>query len=347
MAKERNISLDIIRIVAVLAVIMIHVSTLFVGAEDATAQEFFWGNIFNSISRFGAPLFLMVSGALMLDEKRVIRIKTLISKNIKNIVFLLLFWSVFYACIYSIAIPILEGTPLNYKDIINAILLGHYHMWFLHMIIGIYFITPFLREFVKKENKQLLNLFFAVAVITQFSQPIIKGLSLIVEDVSILLTFIEQFHFDFFGTYVTYYILGWYLTNIDIKKKGLLYCCGIISLLLTIVYVQITKDSSLAYVNSNVFILLYSAAVFLALNSFGTKYVPGIKIKKIIEVSSKLSFGVYITHVVVLSVFNKVFQFIQNPVLFILICFCSITCVSFAGCFLASKIPFVKKLIRA
>lgn len=347
MTRERNISLDITRIIAIFAVVMIHVSGVFVSSTDSTTSEFFWGTFFDSVSHFGAPLFFMVSGVLMLDEKRNVQIKTLITKNIKNIVMLFFFWSIVHYIVYSITLPLLNGASLDLSNAFTTILSGHYHMWFLYVIIGLYLITPFLREFVRKENKTLLLLFFTVAILTQFLKPVIEGLSLIVDDFSVLVTFIENFHLEFFGAYVTYYILGWYLTNFDIKKKSIVYCCGIASLILTIVYVYITKDHTNAYSNDNLFILLYTVAIFLLLKSLGNKWSPGVKIKKVIEALSKLSFGVYITHVIILTVVAKILEFIENPFIYIIACFCSVVSVAFVGCFVVSKIPFVKKLIRA
>lgn len=62
--NNRILSLDITRIVAVLAVVMIHSSARFI-TESKTAYEFTAGNIFDTIARIGVPLFIMISGALM------------------------------------------------------------------------------------------------------------------------------------------------------------------------------------------------------------------------------------------------------------------------------------------
>lgn len=174
--KERNSFLDITRIVAVLAVIMIHTSSGFVTLYDTSSIEFLWGNIFDSISRIGVPLFVMISGSLMLDEEKNITIKSLLSKNIKNIVYLLIFWSVIYCSIYEVIFPLIKGEALNFPSIIVSLENGHFHMWYLYMMIGLYLITPFLREFVKKENKQLVLLFIAAALATQFTLPVLNVL---------------------------------------------------------------------------------------------------------------------------------------------------------------------------
>ena len=67
---KRNDSLDVIRIAAVFAVVMTHCTAPFVTNFQPDTAEFLWGNLLDSISRAGVPLFLMISGALFLDERR-------------------------------------------------------------------------------------------------------------------------------------------------------------------------------------------------------------------------------------------------------------------------------------
>ena len=71
MNQQRKLSFDMIRIVAVSMVVMIHVSayvvTYFTETDNAT---FVIGNIFNALGRAGTPMFMMLTGALLLDEKR-------------------------------------------------------------------------------------------------------------------------------------------------------------------------------------------------------------------------------------------------------------------------------------
>ena len=58
--SKRNFSLDIARIVAILAVVMIHCSANFVSYYQPFSNEFVIGNLFDSVSRIGVPLFLMI-----------------------------------------------------------------------------------------------------------------------------------------------------------------------------------------------------------------------------------------------------------------------------------------------
>ena len=71
--KERIIAFDFLRIIAALAVVMSH-------SAIATDVSFSDGVIFDSLSRFAVPVFLMISGALMLDEKKTLTTKDTFKK---------------------------------------------------------------------------------------------------------------------------------------------------------------------------------------------------------------------------------------------------------------------------
>ncbi len=69
MAKNnRIVHMDVVMVIACFAVIMIHSSAPYV-IENFGSLNFWIGNIFDGLARIGVPLFVMISGALMLDEK--------------------------------------------------------------------------------------------------------------------------------------------------------------------------------------------------------------------------------------------------------------------------------------
>ena len=339
--KERNLALDIARIIAVLMVVMIHISARFVISYDVSSSEFVFGNIFDSVSRVGVPLFVMISGALMLDENRQVNVK----RNIKNIVCLLVFWSVLYCVFNNIALPLVTGGTLSLYNIVNSLINGSDHMWYMYMIMVLYLATPFLRMFVKKENKNQILLFITVSVVTQFTLPMLKGLSQICQGLNIAVKLFEQFNLGFFGSFVAYYLVGWYVVHVGIKKKWIFYCLGILSLLVMMLYVQKTKDYSNGYSNMNILVLLYAVAVFVLINSLRYANV-GEKIKSIIVVLSNLTFGVYIVHPLLQTVIGWIIKYTHNPFMYLVISFFVVIVLSFAVCFIASKIPIIKRAFR-
>ena len=79
---HRELEFDILRILAILAVIMIHVSASYIINYQPNSIQFTLANILDSISRIGVPFFVLISGTFMLDENRELTINKL-KKNIK------------------------------------------------------------------------------------------------------------------------------------------------------------------------------------------------------------------------------------------------------------------------
>lgn len=346
--SKRNHLLDIARIVAILSVVMTHCSTNFVSGYNPSMSEFVFGNLFNSISRIGVPLFLMISGALFLDEKNKATIKSMISKNVKNLAIITIVWAFIYAIANDVVFPIFKGEAVDIKSVFTAILNGHYHMWYLYMIIGLYIITPFFKKFVYKENKEMVLFFIFVSFVVQFLLPIIDKLCIRYLDLNFIGCWIEKFHLDFFGGYITYFLVGWYIVHIRIPQKPLkytIYLLGLLSLATIIFYVQYTGDYQYAYHNLGAPVFLFSTSVFLALNNI--KITLKEKTVQKLEKISKLTFGVYIIHALILDIFCTLLPYSQYCILYILLLFVLVVCSSFIFSYVISKIPFIKKIIRA
>ena len=116
--------LDVLRAVACLAVILVHASMTY--AEREVGSVNFWiGNLCDSLVRFGVPIFVMISGALMLDDAYVsTREKTW--RHIKKMLLFFLFWSTAYCLVFEIGEPLLSGETLNPYNIM-LVLIGGYN----------------------------------------------------------------------------------------------------------------------------------------------------------------------------------------------------------------------------
>ena len=345
---KRNYVLDIVRIVAILTVVMIHCSTSFVTHYPLFTYEFISGNLFDGISRIGVPLFLMVSGALFLDEQKEVTFKSILSKNIKTLAIITITWAIIYSVVYNVILPVLTNENISAKNAIGGIITGHYHMWYLYMIMGLYIITPFLKKFVCKENKQMVLLFIIISFCFQFFTPIINIICQLGLDISIINVWMRKFQLDFFGGYITYFLVGWYIVHIGIKQKWItrvIYFFGVASIIFTVLYVHFTGDYDNAYSYLGVPVFVYSISVFLAINNIDWK----LKEKSINRLTkfSKLTFGVYIVHVLVITVYRRLFPYSRYSVLYIVVCFVVVVCSSFFVSYIISKIPVLKKIIKA
>lgn len=348
--RDRVLSFDVIRIVAVLAVVMIHSAATFI-AYPPQSVEFIMANIFDGISRIGVPLFVMISGALMLDENKNLPIKTMLKYALK-IFILLCIWSLLYAVVYQIITPLSENKQVSVSAFFNAFVYGHYHLWYLYMLIGLYLITPILRAFVKKSNEKIVFYFIVLAAIFQFAIPLVNVLiNEATQTSNLLLNFSNKFKMGYVGQYTAYYLLGWYLTNVSIKKtyRSLLYILGFAGVLITILGTQLmindtNKIYNTFYSDIGINVMFYSIGVFVFLFHFykDKKYKH---FNKISAALSKLTFGVYLIHPYIIFILNKHFNTRIAP-LQLLMDWAIAVAVSFLITFILSKIPLLKKLVR-
>ena len=344
---QRNSTLDITRIIAAVAVVMIHCGAMFVADYAHLTREFMIGNIFESISQMGVPLFVMISGALFLDERKEVTFKGILSKNVKSMGIVTILWAAIFALLYKVAFPLLTGDGIVIDHVMDSFVDGYYHMWYLYMIIGLYIITPFLKKIVCKENKAMVRNFIFISLIVQFLLPTVDMLLGKHFGGYSMTAWVGKFNLGFFNGYIAYFFIGWYIDHVGIRRKWLkrsIYVMGAAGLAAMMVHAFYAEDYQIAYQNTSVFVLNYSVSVFMALSNWKVQLKERMteRLAKI----SKLTFGVYMIHPILLGLFQKAFPYSQHPAFYIIVCFAAVTCSSFLAAYVMSKIPIIKKLIK-
>ena len=348
MAKERiwNKSLDIIKTVAIITVLMTHISASFVILFPVSSPEFIWGNIIDSLSRIGVPLFVMVSGALFLDEDKPFDAKSFFRKHLLKMVVLLVIWSIVYGIFYSMVSGV---SILDY--IFNFAGTLYPHIWYMYMIIGLYLITPVLRLFVKRENSKYILYFIILSVCGNFI-PSFLGIFKNIFGFTVA-NYSSRLYLNFASGYTTYFLLGWYITNVDIKKKAknILIGLGGMGLILMIVLTQAFESSipasyQFTYDSLSILPFVYSLGSFLLLyRKENTK-----KNRKVFHFISKYTFGIYMLHIIFLEIFmNYILPYSPatfiTPLLYMVLLFVVIGAPSVLFSYLIEKVPYVRKLL--
>ena len=323
---ERRGNYDLLRIVAQFFVVVLHVSSSVVA--NPSDPEFFSYNFYSMLSRFSVPVFVMLSGYFNMESMDV---KKAFKKSLKLYI-IILFWSLIY---FLKAIHINEAMTL--KEIINEMFLGHYHMWFLFMTIGLYLLTPILapafKDLKNAEYFLILGLVFSVIPAT---------LKIVMRERFIrtfTLSFIDGFYFKMTGGFILYYVLGYYLGHKDIKHKGLWIALGVIAMAWSI-FMQYEKNlgqDTLIYGYYDVmgiFAYLFSAAVFLI---FKDLKVESTFVSKL----SSLTLGIFLIHDLFIghvgNFVGDVNGFIKVPMVSIVVFI-----ISAAVIWLLKQIPVVK-----
>lgn len=191
---QKDISIECLRVLAALAVVFVHVSGVYVlNIADHQDPNWWVGNVFDSFARWSVPVFVMISGALLLDGKQEGSLQ-FYQKRYARLIYPLVFWSAFF-------ILVRLGTNRNFSlgSIPGAIFNGtpFAHLWYVYMLVGMYAVTPFLKLIVNAISE------FGLFVLT---------LCLFVASVFNLFFGLEpEFFLLKFLPFIGYYVAGFYL----------------------------------------------------------------------------------------------------------------------------------------
>lgn len=202
---QRIAYFDVLRILATFAVIVLHLSAQHWADTDVYSRAWQAFNLYDSAVRWAVPVFVMISGALFLSGSQ--SIGHILKKNVSRLVTAFIFWS----ALYAVFMVNFEGCPTNL--ILQQFLNGHYHMWFLFMIVGLYLIVPFLRAIVRDEK--LLRYFLLLTLIFTFLLPqIASAVSLLSwQYCAEFKALTGKFYYHFTLGFVPYFVLGYYLVR--------------------------------------------------------------------------------------------------------------------------------------
>ena len=339
-ADSRFYYFDFLRVAATFAVMVLHVAGWKWFTTDVHSFEWqvlnFWHGV---MPCYAVPVFVMMSGALFLS--RDIPLQKIYGKYIFRIFTAFLFWSFVYACEYYIE----EGDAFL---ALVCFIKGHYHMWFLLMISGLYAIVPFVKRIAKSEL--LTKYFLVLAFLFAFLFPETADLISIFSEKygRFVSSLVSQFYFQFVGGFTGYFLLGYFLNNarISARAERLIYAMGIagitIGMLLSITTTMITSEPQKAfYTNFTVNTMCYAVAVFVF---FKSKFnYPS----RIIRILSQYSFGAYLVHPTMITLVGKLGlnPLTFNPLLSIPVISVILFVTSFAISAVLNHIPVLKKYI--
>lgn len=129
---------DVVRVAAILSVVSIHV------VNSVAARPDFWGgvtwwlaNVWNSASRTSVPLFVMLSGALLIPKRR--EHEEVLARTWRRLVAPLVIWVGVYVA-WSVVV---EGNDLTVGWLLKGVYSTElYHFYFLFILMGLYLTLP-------------------------------------------------------------------------------------------------------------------------------------------------------------------------------------------------------------
>lgn len=342
--KERTVYFDYLRVFATLSVMILHTSAQNWYTTNVNHIEWQTFNFFDSIMRWGVPIFVMISGSLFLN--RDVPLKKIYSKYILRMAISFFVWSVIYALCMDADIV----------DKLVAIVQGHYHMWFILMIIGLYMCMSFIKPIVNSDERIryfLLLAFLFAFVVPEFvtlandfgNEIVVKGMTVFESDV-------DSMNMHIVLGYVSYFVLGYYFNKIDLEKwqRIIVYILGVFGFAFTIIVdlivalkTQIPCSNYYGYFTVNVLFEAMAVFTWCKYHTFNHN-----KLNMFIQKLSKYSFGAYLVHALVIEQLNirmglNTLSF--NPTISVIIISAITFILAFGISAILNHIPVIKKYL--
>ncbi len=212
--SKTTIPVDLIRTVAIVGVLLLHAGNDLTNQVTLNTLEIVrWTtvDIYQSIGRLGVPLFVMLTGALLLAPSKTNEdLGTFFKKRFSRIGLPCLFWGILYF-VWDIFVENQLATAQSTAAFIaQGLLTGPYfQFWYIYMLVGLYLVTPFLRLMVAQASNQLFKYFTVLWFIGTSLIPFIYLLTPLKVDANLFLI----------PTFVGYFVLGYYLLRVRVNRR--------------------------------------------------------------------------------------------------------------------------------
>lgn len=309
--SERISELDILRAIAIFAVILIHSISSGFYAVSWSSNTFKIYLILDQFCRFSVPLFVGLSGyTLTLRYKdNLLNIGEFFRRRVLRLIPWYLFWS---AVIFLYIRFSVFGSTAQHFPFWKVIFLGKadYHLYFVPMIIQLYVLFPFLIFLVKKYGKWLLVPFFLLEMSFYF---ILSEFA--VGRIALPFLLNDQQQYLFFVTWIFYFVLGICLAFdhklVDFVKKyqlpilAVLFIAFCWEVLNTFNLAHSLHDLTLATRSTRISVLIYASLfVLAAISCMKTFHLLPEKLYRLLVLVGQRSYVIYLLHTIPLRVFS-------------------------------------------
>ena len=249
-----------------------------------------------ALTRWGVPVFLMISGALLLNPQkemglpklrryvvRMVCVRATIGFAMAIIESALDAGALSLAVVGEAALHVLEAKSWG-------------HLWYLYALIGLYLLTPLFRAFTAHASRQEMRFVLMACVALVMAVPTAN----IVFDLELTTFYVTL------PAAAVYYLLGYYAhTYLSFNRRwavaGIACALGAAALAVLLYYLQ--GNATPAYEPEDPLICVYSVAVFLGLRRF----LGGVPMGEhpLFRGIANLSFAIYLVHTVFQHLFVR------------------------------------------
>lgn len=357
-SSKRIFYFDALRVMAIIGVVFCHASTSFI-ALDIGSVNFYISAFFDCFRDFCVPIFVMLSGALLIGKKDPIL--KFFKRRLSRIFIPFLFWGIVYT-LYSF-IFLKNSVDLGYAiDIFirNGGTIGGI-FWFVWMIVIVYIGIFLINKVISYENGRTED----------FDGKFISILAIM----SVIFIIMFQMHLlpdahyksvlGYYVSFIPYAVIGSFLANNDFisskisaKKIALIALALSIAVYLYYIFACVgpmsVSGNRFTYLGYfNVLILVLSASIFLLFKSmskmqFFNDFEKSRYGDAIVSLSG-YSYGIYLAHYLVLYILKRkiviFYDFTQHsPMIWIPFLVIVTVTITLAILMILDRIPYLRKV---
>lgn len=308
MNAARDYRFDLLRVFACLSVLVLHTTSAFLEAPNATLP-FFTVAFVNSLSRAAVPLFVMTAGRFALEKiDDFASITPFLRARVRRLWSPTLLWTAIYLALFF-ADKIFRGSPIDFSLVLYDWFWkgkpgAGYHLWYLYMLVGLELLAPPLFLWTRKRPRLLnacnVGIFAAFsAIATALIQRGGTGRG------DLFLPFLCV-------AYLPYYFLGsqlWRRTRrLDARGRrrlrvlALALVCAGMAIMLALIYAGRYNDARNDFSLQGLFLALGEYLFFLSLPPSKEGKEPRALVR-----AAAQSFDVFLSHVAFLALLPRLF----------------------------------------
>lgn len=306
-AAKRWAFMDVLNVIAICAVLLLHVSLNIFGNAGGRAWDV--ALVYQCVAIFAVPVFFMVSGANLLGYRERYSTGTFFKKRALRVVVTLVVWSAIVYVLLCFASGLFGYAPRRFgiiefvKELLTDNVISIY--WFFYVIIGLYIVTPIFSLIA--QNRRVLGYTILLAAVLTFIIPTAEAF--MPTEVHAV---IDPYTLNFFTWSLTYYLLGYYLTHYVDRRlsTGLLVGVAIacVAVMFVSTYAINAGHQPDAYNNvfakaEGIFTLPYAAALFLLFKNAEESLAKSPRYH-VWRTLSAMSLTVYAVHMLFIWIFD-------------------------------------------
>ena len=300
-ANSRIDAIDVIRTIAIIMVVLNHVTARFF--KVAPFDSFTW---FTSVVYYcfhnGTSLFFMVTGMVFLKPGHSVPITGFLRSRFLRVLLPSIFWVIFFTFYRAWYLSDVSSAKEMLINALNGPV--YYHLWYVYALIPLYLVLPIINKLMQYSNQEIIEYilllwFIGFSIVPAF-QSIIPSLEL-------------NWLITIFGNFLGFMVAGsyfyWFKSNFQRNKIFIVYSIMfflVIGSLYLVRFVNGKPDAFFASRNSP-FMVVMSLCIFLIATQINyAKVFEKFKwIQKLVHWVADSSFSIYILHVIIIELVPK------------------------------------------